>query len=305
LRRAVAAAVSLAAFAFLAVQLHRNISELRLQDWSFEPFRLALSVVLLLVNLGLSAFVWKRILKSLGAELGFSQSFKILFVSSLGKYIPGKVWAYASQVYLSGKAGIPVGVCLTGAAIFFLAYTISGLAVFAVSLLFWPGFPVVAALAALIVCLAALTLLLSGSITGALLRLGARFSERFRNMSLDPSLTKRPSPAEIGRLFLLLGLAWIILMAALYFLVNSFYGIDATDSLVICGALVVSVILGVLSLIVPAGLGVREGVFSYLLSFFVPVSVAIVIALILRVWLTAGDALCFLIALRIKEPELS
>jgi hypothetical protein len=35
-----------------------------------------------------------------------------------------------------------------------------------------------------------------------------------------------------------------------------------------------------------------------------PVSMAIIIALALRIWLTVGELLCFLAALRIKNPKL-
>jgi uncharacterized membrane protein YbhN (UPF0104 family) len=289
----------------MAVQLSRNIEELRLQDWSIEPLPLALSVALLMVNLGLSALVWKWILKSLGAELGFLQCFKILFVSSLGKYLPGKVWAYVSQVYLSGKAGVPTGTALTASALFFLAYAMSGMGVFAVSMFFWPGFPAAMAAAALIAVILGLVLLLSGSCTGVLVRMGARFSNRFREMSIEPGPVKKNRHAEAGRILALLAAAWTVLIAALYLLVNSFYSIGVMDSVVLCGVLVVSVILGVLSFIVPAGLGVREGILSYLFSFFVPASTAILIAVVLRVWLTAGETVCFLLALRIKEPKLS
>ena len=42
-----------------------------------------------------------------------------------------------------------------------------------------------------------------------------------------------------------------------------------------------------------------------MLSFFMPASVAIVLALALRIWLTVGGLLCFVVALKTKEPKLT
>ena len=83
-----------------------------------------------------------------------------------------------------------------------------------------------------------------------------------------------------------------------------FYHIDLSQTVILCGIFAISVIAGIVSFFVPAGLGVREGILSYLLSLFIPISAAILISLVMRVWIASGELVCFLIALKIKKPEL-
>lgn len=97
---------------------------------------------------------------------------------------------------------------------------------------------------------------------------------------------------------------WLIFGVAVYFLVNSFYPINLSQTVILCGIFAISSILGILSFFVPAGLGVREGVQSYLLSLFIPVSAAILISLAMRIWMTLGELMCFFVALKIKKPEV-
>ena len=97
---------------------------------------------------------------------------------------------------------------------------------------------------------------------------------------------------------------WIIFGIAAYFLINSFYHIDLSQTVILCGIFAISVITGIVSFFVPVGLGVREGVLSYLLSSFIPVSAAILISLVMRVWIALGELVCFFVALKIKKPKL-
>ena len=109
---------------------------------------------------------------------------------------------------------------------------------------------------------------------------------------------------DVGKIILVFTANWVIFGIALYLLSNSFYNLTVSQTIILCGVFAVSVISGILSFFVPAGLGVREGVLSYLLSLFIPISVAIVISLALRIWMIVGELLCFFTALRIREPKL-
>jgi uncharacterized membrane protein YbhN (UPF0104 family) len=121
---------------------------------------------------------------------------------------------------------------------------------------------------------------------------------------IPEALNARGRMSRIGQIIMILMADWVIFGVAVYFLVNSFYHIDISHTLILCGIFAVSVITGVASFIVPAGLGVREGVQSYLLSLFVPIPAAILFSLIMRVWMTSGELACFLVGLKIKKPEL-
>ena len=50
---------------------------------------------------------WRAVLADLGSPLPLRAAAKISFVSQLGKYVPGAVWAFAAQVELGRDAGVP------------------------------------------------------------------------------------------------------------------------------------------------------------------------------------------------------
>jgi uncharacterized membrane protein YbhN (UPF0104 family) len=56
--------------------------------------------------------------------------------------------------------------------------------------------------------------------------------------------------------------------------------------------------LGFLFILVPGGLGVREGLLAALLSAYMPLPIATVISLLSRLWFTACELLCLGLAVK-------
>jgi hypothetical protein len=50
---------------------------------------------------------WRAILADLGSPLRLAAAARISFVSALGKYLPGAVWAFAAQLELAHELGVP------------------------------------------------------------------------------------------------------------------------------------------------------------------------------------------------------
>lgn len=304
IRSVAAIALIVAIFFFLGRRLYRDAAELNIQEWSVDPLRLTLSLILLISSLALSANVWRTTLRLFDVQLGFPECFKITFVSSVGKYLPGKIWAYVGQVYLGHRAGVSKSVCAISAAVVFVAYNLSGLLLFSASLSVWKGFPAYMAIVLVLFFASLLISLFSRRTISLIVKIGSRISGRFQSEAGLEKVTIRAGVSDVSQVFLVLAADWTLFCGGIYFLINSFYKATVSEALVVCGSLVVSVIAGVLSIFVPAGLGVREGVQSYLLSQVMPASIAIVIALVLRLWMTVGEVLCFLAALRVKNPRL-
>ena len=64
---------------------------------------------------------------------------------------------------------------------------------------------------------------------------------------------------------------------------------------VFIGALCVSGLVGIAAFFVPAGLGVRDGAFAWILGLVLPPPVAILVAIAVRLWLTVGDVAAVII----------
>jgi uncharacterized membrane protein YbhN (UPF0104 family) len=304
LKRGAAFSIILVCFFFLGKTLYNNLGQLGAYRWQLKPLFLILSFVLLQANLAVSVLVWKRILTLFGVNLPFSKSFKIMFVSAPGKYVPGKVWIYLSQIYLSQKAGIPKSVALFSMLLLFGGYVLAGVAIFIFSLFFWQGISWWLISTILLLSLTALGLLFTPGMLNLIMRAATFFSSKFKGSRTPDKLIITGGVSEIFQIIIILLADWLIFGVAVYFLINSFYQIDLQHTVVLCGIFAVSVLAGIASFFVPAGLGVREGVQSYLLGLFIPLSAAVLISLVMRVWMILGETGCFFAALKVKEPKL-
>ncbi len=304
IKKLAALLVVLIIFFFLGKNLYHNWGELSAQKWNIKPGLLVFSFLLLVINLAISAFVWGKILRLFGTHLPFVQSFKIMSLSGLGKYLPGKIWLYLGQIYLSQKAKIPKSICVFSLLLLFAAYNLAGLLVFIASLFLWRKFSPMLILALFIAGGCAFLIIFSPKILNRVLRGVIGIFKSFREKFPDGGLVFQAGFKPVFRIILILMADWMIFGAAVYLLVNSFYHIDLTQTVILCGIFAISSILGILSFFVPAGLGVREGVQSYLLGMFIPLSAAIMISVVMRVWMTLGELMCFFVALKIKKPEV-
>lgn len=298
LRKIVVFLVTLIIFFFLGKTLYRNLGEISLHEWSLKPAPLVLSFLFLVTNLTISAFAWKKALFLFGARLPFDQSFKIMSVAGMGKYMPGKVWQYLGQIYLGQKLGLPKSVTFFSMVLLFIAYNLVGILLFLFSLFFWQRFSPFLLLVLLAIFASLFLVVLYPPILNKILKI-------FFHLFKKEALTIKAGFGQITEILLILIVDWIIFGIGAYLLVNSFYSINFDQTVILCGIFAISVISGILSFFVPAGLGVREGVQSYLLSLFIPVSMAILISLVMRVWMVLGELVCFLIALKIKKPKLT
>ena len=78
---------------------------------------------------------------------------------------------------------------------------------------------------------------------------------------------------------------------AFYMLVGAFYPVSIDVLPMLIGSLAASVVLGFLVPFSPNGWGVREGVLVFLLGQIMPASVAIVLSIVARIWLSVAEGL--------------
>jgi hypothetical protein len=70
------------------------------------PGALALSLLFGLVGVGAVFPIWREVLGGLGARLPWEYSGRVLFVSQLGKYVPGSVWPVLMQMEAGRNRGV-------------------------------------------------------------------------------------------------------------------------------------------------------------------------------------------------------
>lgn len=285
-------------FYFLGKNLRQNFAEISHLQWTVRYELLILSFLFVVMSLAMACYAWKEIVSLFRTPPPFAQSFKIMSISALGKYIPGKVWQYMSQIYLGQKVGLPKTVTFFSMVLLFMVYNLVGGLVFLLSLFLWQRFSPFLVLGFLLTFVLISLAIFYPPVLNKVLEILLRLFRR-KALAIKAGFDQR------AKILLILIADWIAFGIGVCFLVNSFYRADLGQVVILCGIFAISVICGILSFFVPAGLGVREGVQSYLLSLFIPISMAILISLVMRVWITLAELACFLIALKIKKPNLT
>lgn len=262
LKKATAFLVIAVIFFFLGKTLYHNLGQLNTQSWSIKPFPLILSFLFLITNFAISAYVWERILLLFGAQLPFSQSFKIMSLSGLGKYLPGKIWLYLSQIYLSRKSNIPKSVCVFSLLLLFVVYNVAGLLIFTASLFLWGKFSPVLISFSILLCCTIFLIVFSPRIFNRMLKVLTFFTKRFKDGLIPEQLVFQGGINQTAQIILILMVDWIIFGVAVYFLVNSFYYTNLSQTIILCGIFAISSISGILSFFCSSWIGSQRRSFK-------------------------------------------
>ncbi len=93
---------------FVILTFRRNWGDLAQQpiQWTFRPVPALGSVLLVWVMYAMLVEAWRRMLAGWGERLGYREAARIWVLSSLGKYVPGKVWAITGMALMAREAGV-------------------------------------------------------------------------------------------------------------------------------------------------------------------------------------------------------
>jgi glycosyltransferase 2 family protein len=278
--------VGLAIVAFACRSLLRNWDQLRAQplDWRPSPGWLVLAAALVWVMYALLIAAWRVMLQAWGQRLDPWTSARIWTVSSLGKYLPGKVWAVAGMAVMAQQAGVAPGAAM-GSAVILQALAIgTGAAVAGVC-------GVGALRQAHPEIVAVLLLLVGASAAGIGLLFWPPLVRRLLRIAVPDAATADTGPAGPAIAFGVMAnvAAWVGYGVAFWCLTR---GLLPDTRLTLTQAVAVftaSYLAGFLALFAPGGLGVRESVFILMLQGPVGPAAAAALALASRVLLTITE----------------
>jgi len=276
-------------FYFLARNLYLNWNKIVQYDWNINYYFLAYSFLLLMVGSFLIALGWNLILRVLGGKLGYKRALKIFFITDLAKYVPGKVWTIVGKVYLCAKEGIPIAKTSASVVIQPLIQVIAGILMFLLSLPFWTKTSGFMSRLYLFLPLIPIGLIL---LHPAIMTKPLNFVlTRLKQKPIELNIKYR----DILLILLLWCGLWILTGVASYFLIISIYPFPVSQLPVVIG---IFSIAGISQFLTPSGIGVLEGVLTVLLGLYLPVHIAIFIALLTRVWKTVTELVCVAIAVK-------
>jgi hypothetical protein len=257
-------------------------------DLTFRPGWVAASLLLVLTTYAILIESWRRMLAGWGPLLGWWESARVWVISSMGKYIPGKIWAIAGMALLAQRRGVPPWAATASAVLLQVVSIATGALIV--------GVTGIAALEARHPgSTAALWILLAGSAAGLALVLSPRVSERLLRL-VRPEATERltPSVGAVGFGIAANAIAWVGYGIALWLLARGVLPGAHLGVVEAIGGFTASYIAGYLFLLAPNGLGVRESVFVIILEPRIGLANALALAAVSRLGMTAADVLAAL-----------
>lgn len=260
--------------------------------WTFHWQYFILTLVVYLILWIMTIQVWSFILRSFGHTIGFWDHFKVMTISALGKRLPGTLWyvPFRANFYkehqvsarlVTVASGVELSVSMISAII------ITGF--FAFDLLRSQTYPLVGVI---------LVLLISA------VSLHPRFISWIQKV-----LKLERIPLNYRNILGWVGFNLLIRIGVgvlNFLLINIFFPIPIEKLVFVIGATGLVAALSLLVIFLPSNLGLSEVTYSLLFSTFLPSSIAVMIALMIRITMTFLDlltgGLAFLFMIWRKKP---
>ena len=292
--------VALVILAFVGRNIATNWTDLRSQPvaWSLHPLPLIGSLLLVWLMYANLIEAWRVVLGGWGEQLTRLEAARIWIVSSLGKYVPGKVWAIAGMALMSREAGVAAWAATASAVILqALAVGTGVLVAFAGGVTpleaARPGLATAFRVGALVVAASMAMVAYPPVMRRILMAAGL------------PESTDTPAVGVVVRATVANLIAWLGYGLAFWLLARAIVPQAALPPGLAIAAFAASYVAGLVALFAPGGLIVREGVLVALLQGTTGIGVAALLAVASRIALTVteiGAAVPFLL-IRVEKPS--
>lgn len=273
---------------FFFTELRANWVSMQLAGLRFHAAGMLAALAMVVASYLAAGVAWYEGINAcpVGERTSLGTSMAVVNITQMTKYLPGKVWSYALQMFLMEGRGVPrtfvlyVNILVTLSMLLLAA--IPGLLYVALSVHQVPRFLSVPLLCIVAAAYGGLLFL-----NGRVMRLIVRLAERiFRT---NAGFYEVPLPV------LLRMQAWLLLGSALFGLAACAvcYGIgwpvQAALLFPVAAATLLSDLLGFVMVLAPGGLGVREGAMFVLLNDISGKNIALLLPLAVRAVTLASD----------------
>ncbi len=292
----------LVSLGFVAAQIFQGHQELANRHWEISAWKFICSLGLLMVNFLFTAIAWSVIFDSLGQPISVLRSFAVVFVSAIGRYIPGKIWMVLGQISVAAKWNYKSSTVLTAGAVHIFCGALGASLVFIATTIAMGQMSWMTGLVALFFAFGLLTLLAAPSFL-------EKWINKIRSKKGGEPICLRVSPAAVFKVTGIMTAVWVINCVAFALLVASLTSVGPDAWLDLAYAFNLAYWAGFAILILPGGIGVREGVLTLLLTGPLGPAGAGIVALCQRLWLLLAELIAFGVATiiykRDHKPPLS
>ncbi|HEX5982825.1 MAG TPA: lysylphosphatidylglycerol synthase transmembrane domain-containing protein [Solirubrobacterales bacterium] len=274
-------------FGFLVLTVIRQWSEIQSEGVHFHLGWLIPAIVILPGFFVLSAFGWDLILRSLGYQIGFGRAQVAWGQPMLARYVPGSVLYVLGRVLLSEKAGIPRRMTIASIVYEQAISATSAMVVAAYFIINHPDLQGEPYRWAVLLLIPAAMALLHPRIFGPLT------NRALRALGREP-LPAVISPRDVIGLIAFYTFNWVVVALGIYCVTRSvtFIPFTGENVLLVGSAQAIGYFAALLSIVAPAGLGVKDAAFAWAVKAALPgrsFALGSLIAIAVRGVMTAAE----------------
>ncbi|HAF07412.1 MAG: lysylphosphatidylglycerol synthase domain-containing protein [bacterium] len=222
---------------------------------------------------------FKRIVLSLGNDVDLYTLMRIIGISMFGKYIPGKLWFTVGRIALLERVGVPKKKSFTAVVLETYLLLLSGAFFFLINIFKFENNVLYS-----IILIVVVLFLLFLSLPKIFKNIINIFLKIFKKEKIDFNIKFKEYIFIVSLYFLV----WIFSGLEFYLLIYSFT-LKTYDFVGILSIYPASWVVGFLSFLMPAGIGVREGMIFVLLKRYTGNEIAAVGSLLSRIQVTLGE----------------
>lgn len=290
LARAAAAALIVACFVYVFESMGRQWPAvrdgLRHIDWS----GLAAAFALALVNFLLVSAAWSIAMRDRGERVEIAHAFAIVYSAQMARYVPGKLWMVFGQVYAARALGCSEKSTLTAGVMQWFGGACGSFFVFGISSLASGRYPV-AGWAAFIAGVAS-----SAVLVAAPTRLESLVN-RYRQSKGKSPVSLTISPRAALAIIAVMTLAWAEHCLAFVVLSRAIAPFSTRSGFELALIYNLAYHLAFYAIIVPGGLGIREGTVTAMATSVIGAGPAALVALMQRFCFTIAELAAFTISM--------
>lgn len=268
---------------FIGRMIHGNWQQVRDEPWRLDLGWLALSLVLAAAWYLIRPLGWTRLIGGFGHDLPYWEIYRVYRKSELSRYVPGGIWQFAARIYLTRRYGVSAAVCLAAT---MLDMTLAALAAMvpaawlAGSASTSLGPPQRAALLAFPVI--ACTLVVPPVFNRWGRAVATQLGQPFEPLQMSALRMLRIWSAYVAM--------WILLAFAMASFARALLpGVDLQNLGYIAGCYALAWVTALLTIISPAGMGIREGILGLLLGQVLSAGTAMTLAVAMRLWIVCME----------------
>lgn len=262
---------------FVGRVIHTNWEQVRDAEWQLSPLHLLGSFILCSAWFLVRPLGWNTILNCFGRPVPYAAVYRVYRQSELSRYVPGAVWQFVSRIYLIKRWHVTASACMAATIVDLVLATLAAL--IPASWTLREAFPDMKLYHQVV---------LMGFPAVSLLVVHPKIFNAWAGF-LAGRLRQPWTPLEIRWTQLLWVWAtyvagWLMICAGVAMFARGILAMEPGGSTYLGSSYAVAWLIGTLTMIAPAGMGVREGALGFLLSSIIAEGPAFTIAVGVRFW---------------------